>query len=683
MTKKFYPPLLVLLGLLFSVNVMAALTPITSEYTFIAQTAMNGNKVSSKTNYDTYIKSVSISEHAYVENRGKSTINGKECFNCMQIKSGRGISFMVGKAFKLTIYSQAHGSRAFTLGTKADGTDIKTFDVNTSVNTIELGEQYANKTIYLSAPGDIYLAGLKFEEIQSGEQTQYTKPTITQGAYNRENATYSITFSTQNDEVGTINYTIGNNEKVTGVESGTTVANVPVNTTITATVSGDKYKESAEATLTTSAMPTLATPTYSIGSYDFINQLYTVSLAATEGATIKYTVDGEQEYSEAFTVAPNTTVTAYAVQENMTNSKVLSFTTPAAPTDGSHTTPTISGTYTDGMIYDAGAYTITNNPNYIGGQISSGTTSINGAIKMRISRQADPKDFADKYGFHIDVNKGYTITSVKLQMFNNYADTENPATLTGVYADDATSQNLLTSPVKLEKATKEGTAAVAEVTGIEAKERIVFVFEGSETLNPNQAQILITVNYIVPEVINVNKNVGYATMYYEKELKVPADTKAYTAELKDNKLVLTELTDGIIPAKTAVLVSGNGGVFEASNTGAKFSGTNDLKGTATEIETSAVTGGTVCTLGYEDNVAAFYKYAGTTLAANKAYLVVPAASGNAKAISIVFNDNATGVNTVAKAEDNANATIYNIAGQRVTKNAKGIVIVNGKAYINK
>ena len=33
--------------------------------------------------------------------------------------------------------------------------------------------------------------------------------------------------------------------------------------------------------------------------------------------------------------------------------------------------------------------------------------------------------------------------------------------------------------------------------------------------------------------------------------------------------------------------------------------------------------------------------------------------------------------------NNADAPAYNIAGQRVNKNAKGIVIINGKKYINK
>lgn len=518
--------------------------------------------------------------------------------------------------------------------------------------------------------------------LEENKQTKYTKPAITQGAYDRATATYAVTLATQNDEVGTINYTIGSNEQVTGAASGT-VVNVPINTTVKATVSGAAFDASDEATFTTSDMPTLATPTQTIQAYDFEKQLYTVALSAAEGATIKYTVDGgaETDYAAPFAVALNKEVTAYAVLENMKNSATLTFSTAGAPKDGTHTTPQ-DYNYTDGMVYDAGAYSITNNPNYIGSKISSGNSSINGAIKMRLSRQADPKDFADKYGFHLDVNKGYIITSVKLQLLNNY---NTDIALTGIYVDDATTNNLLDAPLTIPYASAKTVKAVtAEAKNITASDRIVFTFDkNSGTDNPNQGQVLITVTYKVPEFITINQTAGYGTMYYEKELKVPADTKAYTASLNGNTLTLNELTDGIIPAKTAVLVSGNGGLFEFSTTGATFTGKNDLKGTATDIATSSVEGGTVCTLGYIDGQTGFYKYTGETLNANKAYLVVPeAAMASAKGINIVVG-NPTGVAEVKTAENVADAPIYNIAGQKVTKNAKGIVIINGKAYINK
>lgn len=47
-----------------------------------------------------------------------------------------------------------------------------------------------------------------------------------------------------------------------------------------------------------------------------------------------------------------------------------------------------------------------------------------------------------------------------------------------------------------------------------------------------------------------------------------------------------------------------------------------------------------------------------------------------------INGSTTGIGTVA-VEDNANAPVFNLAGQRVNAAAKGLVIKNGKKYLNK
>lgn len=64
-----------------------------------------------------------------------------------------------------------------------------------------------------------------------------------------------------------------------------------------------------------------------------------------------------------------------------------------------------------------------------------------------------------------------------------------------------------------------------------------------------------------------------------------------------------------------------------------------------------------------------------------AYLAVPTSAGSAKGFS--FSDAETdGINSI-NANINVNEPIYNIAGQRVNANAKGILIQNGKKYLNK
>ncbi len=48
-----------------------------------------------------------------------------------------------------------------------------------------------------------------------------------------------------------------------------------------------------------------------------------------------------------------------------------------------------------------------------------------------------------------------------------------------------------------------------------------------------------------------------------------------------------------------------------------------------------------------------------------------------------LNGNTTGINNVAADEANADAPVYNLAGQRVGKDAKGVLIKNGKKYVVK
>ena len=45
--------------------------------------------------------------------------------------------------------------------------------------------------------------------------------------------------------------------------------------------------------------------------------------------------------------------------------------------------------------------------------------------------------------------------------------------------------------------------------------------------------------------------------------------------------------------------------------------------------------------------------------------------------------NPTGINEVSNGTVNENAPIYNLAGQRVGKDYKGVVVQNGKKFIKK
>ena len=114
---------------------------------------------------------------------------------------------------------------------------------------------------------------------------------------------------------------------------------------------------------------------------------------------------------------------------------------------------------------------------------------------------------------------------------------------------------------------------------------------------------------------------------------------------------------------------------------------NMLKGVTADTEVQP-TAGDYTNLGLSNGEFHPYSAAGT-LAAGKAYLQVPTAQmptgGNNARLYIVLDGEATGIaNVDVNANDNFdNAPMYNLAGQKVSKSYKGIVIVNGKKYINK
>lgn len=172
---------------------------------------------------------------------------------------------------------------------------------------------------------------------------------------------------------------------------------------------------------------------------------------------------------------------------------------------------------------------------------------------------------------------------------------------------------------------------------------------------------------------------GYSTMCLDYDAIIPEGVEAYKGTLNSNgeslSLALSQIEE-VIPANTPVVLKGNSAVTFKKNLEVKDPITgNSLQGCISSKEKSTVTGGTVCVLGYENGNAGFFKFTEETLAANKAYLVVPY-SASAKINIIKGDDNVTGISNIKTQAKKG--VMYNIAGQRVNANAKGLVIVNGK-----
>ena len=173
---------------------------------------------------------------------------------------------------------------------------------------------------------------------------------------------------------------------------------------------------------------------------------------------------------------------------------------------------------------------------------------------------------------------------------------------------------------------------------------------------------------------------GYAT--YSADYAVnysDLGLTAYTLTVDEtNKTVTAQAFMGVVPAGGAVLVKG-----DASKAYTLTPATTEGDATfATALLTGATKAdGTQYGFTTKFGTPAFAQVQkDQDIPAKKGYIVLKGAS--AAKYSICFDDEATGIQTI-EAASAANAAMYNLAGQRVDKAYKGIVIVNGKKYLNK
>ncbi len=184
---------------------------------------------------------------------------------------------------------------------------------------------------------------------------------------------------------------------------------------------------------------------------------------------------------------------------------------------------------------------------------------------------------------------------------------------------------------------------------------------------------LVKTGDIVPMTIT---SAGWASFSSTNEVAIPDGVTAYYATACDgSNVTLTAVEGGYIPANTGVIISGEANTYYATvtTTGATVDGTNLLQAWTTAGTPSAETYYTLAA------GPTFALSTGGTLAAGKAYLVIPA---SAPELNINFSET-TGIESVKSAEGKVQSGVYNIAGQRVAQPTKGLYIVNGKKVIIK
>lgn len=186
----------------------------------------------------------------------------------------------------------------------------------------------------------------------------------------------------------------------------------------------------------------------------------------------------------------------------------------------------------------------------------------------------------------------------------------------------------------------------------------------------------------------------WSTFYASNNRLLPEGVTAYAVKSNiDGRAQLVKVADGgqVIPGGQGYLLSTakeNGFCLTPSeNTPVEVSTENLLMG-SDEAKTFDEEGCKYYILGKSGEDFGFYWQKGTdgtrvNNAAHKAFLRV-STSSSAKFLSFTFGEETTGINgiTASDAEQNGTA-LYNLAGQRVAKGYKGLVIKNGKKYLVK
>lgn len=193
----------------------------------------------------------------------------------------------------------------------------------------------------------------------------------------------------------------------------------------------------------------------------------------------------------------------------------------------------------------------------------------------------------------------------------------------------------------------------------------------------------------------ITADTDYYSLYLDFNAIKPEGVTLYTGKIDtENCKVIPEevtLTDDVVPANTGFLLKADGAAtytFCQTDKAAMDITGNDLLGVSTTTSVSDVeqTGKVVLTFGVNvDGKLGFRKPQSGQVDANKVYIAVDAqqAAGAPKFYTIGEGEGTSGISNVTLGQDDTDAPTYNLAGQRVNGNARGLLIRNGKKFIRK
>lgn len=183
--------------------------------------------------------------------------------------------------------------------------------------------------------------------------------------------------------------------------------------------------------------------------------------------------------------------------------------------------------------------------------------------------------------------------------------------------------------------------------------------------------------------VTISDDVEWKSFVPGEDYTLPEGLQAYivTEVDKDAKSAsITEVTDKGLKADNAYILKGEVGTtytLTTTTTEATAPEGNLLKVSDNKTRTG------VYVLATKDGKTGFFKWTGGLLGSGRVYLPANVTTALAHAFISIFDGGTTGISSILNDKmDTSNNRIYNLQGQEV-RNAKGIIIVNGKKVIIK
>lgn len=218
-----------------------------------------------------------------------------------------------------------------------------------------------------------------------------------------------------------------------------------------------------------------------------------------------------------------------------------------------------------------------------------------------------------------------------------------------------------------------------------------FIFSWENTRTSNYGMDVTKVEFYTTDPVANIGTTCYSTLYYsDKALTVPEKVTATTYKVNEDRLAVSkEYKSGeVIPAREAVVLKAEEGgkyVFSVSEDTETVKDENNMLSGSDEEEMT--TGGSyyyMLSLNSNNDSESIGFYWGSENGrafmngAHKAYLALSEAMSK----SYVLGDATTGLKAI-ETENASHEAVYNLSGQRVGAEYKGIVIENGKKIIRK